>query len=88
MTSIFSSIAGGSLDVTLESVMVFATGCDNVPLLGFERQPRLEFSVNERLPTASTCSPTLRLPLNIEGSAQFTENMCFAITCSFGFGQV
>ena len=60
-------IVGGLLNTTLRDVMVFATGCDQVPLLGFEKQPKLEFSARNTLPTASMCGPTLRLPLNIEG---------------------
>ena len=78
----------GSLDVSLKDVMVFATGCDDVPILGFDRQPSLQFSCNDGLPTASTCGPTLRLPLKVEGAEQFTKNMRFALACSFGFGQV
>ena len=37
-------IVGGLLDATLRDVMVFATVCDQVPLLGFEKQPKYEFS--------------------------------------------
>ena len=65
--------------------MVFATVCDQVPLLGFEKQPKYEFSARNTLPTDSMCGPTLHLPLNI-GLKQFTEKMTFAITYSFALG--
>ena len=44
------------MDVPLEDVLVFVIGCDEIPLGGFESQPKLEFE--HSLPTASTCSPT------------------------------
>lgn len=68
--------------------MVFATGCDAIPILGFDRHPMLVFSDQDTLPTASTCGPTLYLPLQFEDAEQFNRNMCMAISCSFGFGQV
>ena len=76
-------IVGGLLNATLRDVMVFASLCDQVPLLGFEKQPKYEFSARNTLPTDSTCGPTLHLPLNIK---QFKEKMTFAITYSFALG--
>ena len=70
--------------------MIFATVFDQVCLLGFEKQPKYEFSARNILPTDSTCGPTLHLPLNI-GQKQFTEKMTFAIyriQLCIGFGQV
>ena len=32
------------MDVTLEDILVFSTGCDQIPITGFDRQPTLEFS--------------------------------------------
>ena len=58
--------------------MIFATVFDQVCLLGFEKQPKYEFSARNTLSTDSTCGPTLHLPLNI-GQKQFTEKMTFAI---------
>ena len=84
----FLFFKGGLLTVTLEDVMVFATGCNEIPLLGFERQPRLQFGRNDMLPTAATCGPLLSLPLKVCSYEEFSKNMTFAITCSFGFGQV
>ena len=84
----FSTSVDGSTDVTLQDVMVFATGCDGVPILGFDRQPALKFSSDDVLPTASTCGPTLYLPLQVKGAKRFSKNMCLGITSSFGFGQV
>ena len=78
-------IVVGLLNATLRDVMVFATVFDQVPLLGFEKQPKYEFSARNTLPTDSTCGPTLHLPLNI-GLKQFTEKMTFAITYSFALG--
>lgn len=76
------------MDATLEDILVFATGCDEIPITGFDRQPTLEFSTTNTFPTASTCVPTLRIPLNLQGSEEFSANMRMAIFGSFGFGQV
>ena len=76
------------MDVTLEDILVFATGCDEIPITGFDRQPTLEFSTTNIFPTVSTCVPTLRIPLNLQGYEEFSANMRMAIFGSFGFGQV
>ena len=66
---------------------MFATGCSDLPITGFERPPQIEFDHSSSLPTASTCAPILRLPVLREAST-FTENMKLAILGSFGFGCV
>ena len=71
----------GILNATLTDLMVFATVFDQVPLLGFEKQPKNEFSARNTLPTDSTSGPPLQLPLNI-GQKQFTEKMTFTIYIS------
>ena len=78
----------GSLGVTLHNVMAFATGSEEIPILGFDRPPALKFSRGSILPTASTCGPTLYLPSQLTSAEEFSKNMCLGITCSFGFGQV
>lgn len=74
--------------MSLENILVFATGCDEVPICGFERQPKLEFIHTGVLPTASTCGPTLRLPTANGETAAFSENMRLAVLECFGFVQV
>lgn len=50
---------------TLTDVMVFLTGCDVPPPLGFgDVEPSVTFSSALSLPTVSTCSLTLTLPLD------------------------
>ena len=74
--------------MTLGDILVFSTGCDEIPITGFDKQPTLEFSPNDIFPTASTCDPTLRIPLNVQGSEVFSAYMHSAIFGSFGFGRV
>ena len=83
-------IVGGLLNATLRDVMVFATVCDQVPLLGFEKQPKYEFSARNTLPTDSTCGPTLHLPLNIyrTKTVHGKDDICYHIQLCIGFGQV
>ena len=85
---IYFGYIGGVGGVSLGDVVVFATGCDQIPIAGFENQPRLKFIHDAILPTASTCGPTLCLPVQVEGTAGFSEQMRFALLGTCGFGQV
>ena len=51
--------------VTLEGILVFATGADSVPPMGFFPKPRLEFWKDVR-PRSNTCANVLYLPLHPE----------------------
>ena len=72
---------------TLHDVMVFLTGCDTIPPLGFgDVHPGVVFDDEDRLPTVSTCSLTLHLPHNFPADFQeFKENMDLVILGSQGF---
>lgn len=47
-------------NVSLENVLVFFTGCDSIPSLGFSLKPSLEFITCSRFPVANTCENILR----------------------------
>ena len=53
------------MTITLETVFTFATGADHEPPLGFENTPEIHFETRKErfLPYASTCGPTLFLPI-------------------------
>lgn len=87
----------GNSDCTLEDILVFATGANVVPALGFTPQPSIEFlhieshlpvaaAQKERFPTANTCINCIRLPLYHHFNT-FKDNMEFAICNTQGFGQ-
>lgn len=80
-------IATGQSSPNLRDVMVFLTGCDCVPPLGFgDVKPGILFSDDAVLPTVSTCSLTLRFPRNFPTDfQQFKEKMDFVILGSQGF---
>ncbi|KAM4537018.1 G2/M phase-specific E3 ubiquitin-protein ligase-like [Odontesthes bonariensis] len=67
-------IEEGKTEVTFEDLLVFVTGSDHVPSLGFPEEPSIEFYDQERgvrrLPYASTCSLTLYLPRGIDEEDQ------------------
>ncbi|XP_062860649.1 G2/M phase-specific E3 ubiquitin-protein ligase-like isoform X2 [Trichomycterus rosablanca] len=54
--------------VTLERVLIFASGLDRLPPLGFRAPPSLEFlhaaGCKRPLPEANTCSVCIRLPMH------------------------
>ncbi|XP_073340316.1 G2/M phase-specific E3 ubiquitin-protein ligase-like [Pagrus major] len=74
-------------DVSLGDILVFFTGCDSVPALGFSPKPSLEFITHSRFPLANTCENILRIPVNAVYTA-FKSDMDFAIRNSPGFGRV
>ncbi|KAJ8246862.1 hypothetical protein GJAV_G00256190 [Gymnothorax javanicus] len=59
--------AGFALPVTLEAVLIFATGLRRIPAMGFGQQPQLGIRHPEdglaRFSRANTCSLVLRLPV-------------------------
>lgn len=66
--------------------MVFLTGCDSIPPLGFG-QPSICFVEDSGsiLPTISTCSLTLRFPCTMPATfEEFREKMHLAILGSQG----
>lgn len=73
-------------NVSLEDILVFLTGCDSVPALGFSPTPSLEFITYSRFPQANTCENILRIPVHAEYTA-FKSDMDFAIRNSPGFGR-
>lgn len=73
-------------DVSLEDILVFFTGCDSIPALGFSPKPSLEFITHSRFPVANTCENILRIPVYAVYT-DFKSNMDFAIRNSPGFGR-
>lgn len=61
--------AGRREAVALEKILAFVTGADAEPVMGFSQNPTIKFAeMRSTLPTASTCTKELYLPLNITGS--------------------
>lgn len=69
------SLSDGNVDVTLEDVLVFATGCAAIPDLGFEHQPKMQFDHSVVVPTAAMCGLTFVLPMK-DGKTQYVHTMC------------
>ena len=49
--------------ITLDSIIVFATGMAEEPPLGFSPKPSLLFQEGTTFPSANTCANHLRLPI-------------------------
>lgn len=79
------------IKVTFDNLLMFATGTDRIPALGFDPEPTLEFlhiPVNGSLriyPEANTCGLVLRLPLHASYES-FNESMILGIVQSPHFG--
>lgn len=74
--------------VLLSSLLIFFTGADRIPPLGFPGQLELQFlhGKNDRFATASTCDLILRLPTCHKTYKEFKEQMIWSITGNDGFG--
>ncbi|XP_037548507.1 G2/M phase-specific E3 ubiquitin-protein ligase, partial [Nematolebias whitei] len=78
----------------LQNILVFATGANEIPPIGFIPAPSIEFlhegseesSSKLMLPMANTCINCLKLPL-LTTYEVFKENMDFALWNTQGFGR-
>ncbi|XP_077864045.1 G2/M phase-specific E3 ubiquitin-protein ligase-like, partial [Saccoglossus kowalevskii] len=78
--------------VLLKDIIVFATGLDDIPALGFSPSPTLEFNegkedTNMVLQMTNTCYNILRIPL-VKSYKIFKDSMEFGLLNSAGFGRV
>ena len=72
---------------SVADVLVFLSGADRTPPLGFNRSPELHFlEPTDLFPTASTCLLILRLPTRYHDYESFKEAMTQALTMNDGFG--
>lgn len=71
--------------ITLEDILVFATGRDSPPDLGFTPAPSLEFISGSKFPLANTCKNIIRITLK-DTYEEFKIDMGFGIKKSPGFG--
>lgn len=78
--------SGGS--VTVGNVLKFMTGCSTIPPGGFETKFSIQFMEERRYPSVSTCTFTIKLPLNLHEYKCFKEVMIEAIVSGAGFGNV
>ena len=66
-------------------VVVFFTGADRIPPLGFPHAPSLHFLDDDAmLPTSSTCSLALRLPIHYTSYDCFKDAMTEGLVSNGG----
>ena len=76
-------------EVTLNQVLSFFTGAEEVPAGGFECPASLYFSPISQFPTASTCALQLTLPTtHYNNAVLFKEKMLYAFHNHDGFGLI
>ncbi|XP_051990890.1 G2/M phase-specific E3 ubiquitin-protein ligase [Xyrauchen texanus] len=71
--------------ISLQDILMFATGLDSLPPSTFEPQPQLTFERTSKFPIASTCANTIKLPMS-KSYEEFKNAMDFGIQNSPGFG--
>ncbi|XP_067445137.1 uncharacterized protein [Thunnus thynnus] len=79
-------------ELRFEDLLIFITGADEVPALGFPRKPSIDFYKQEagqrRLPYASTCMMCLYLPRGVTQEDELHGMLFQATRESLGFGKV
>ncbi|XP_076866557.1 uncharacterized protein LOC143517694 isoform X2 [Brachyhypopomus gauderio] len=89
---LLNSVQEKETPFTFEDLLVFVTGADAVPPLGFPQRLQIQFYDQEergsRFPYASTCSMTLFLPRGVQNEGELLDLMTNAVLGSFGFGKV
>uniref|UniRef100_A0A673FE31 HECT domain-containing protein n=1 Tax=Sinocyclocheilus rhinocerous TaxID=307959 RepID=A0A673FE31_9TELE len=77
----------GVFEITLDQLLVFASGADRIPALGFSPQPTLNFihETGRKYPEANTCLVKLKLPIHNTYEV-FTKYMCEGIVQAPTFG--
>lgn len=84
-------VGESEMTINIQNILVFVTGADDIPPLCFDSPPEVHFSGDTyqqemRLPSASTCGPTLYLPLCLSDPDVFAEKMDIAIIGAQCFG--
>lgn len=74
--------------ISLQSIMIFATGMAEEPPMGFDPQPSLLFHNDHLYPRANTCGNEVSIPTGITSYDEFAYNASFGIINSAGFGQL
>lgn len=75
-----------SKNLTLQEVLAFACGLEELPPLGFQNPPLIEFLHTDRkFPEANTCDIVLRLPIH-RSYDEFCTLMCSGILQATEFG--
>ena len=89
-TYLFFYRVEGKTGCQVEDVLIFFTGADHVPPLGFEGTSlTFQHSPTDKFATASTCNPELCLPTCYgEDLDAFEEAMIMSLKDNDGFGGV
>ena len=74
--------------ISLEDIMIFATGMAEEPPMGFDPKPSLVFHTDSCFPRANTCANEISIPTQRVSYEEFAYNMSFGIANTMGFGQL
>ncbi|XP_005001439.3 G2/M phase-specific E3 ubiquitin-protein ligase isoform X1 [Cavia porcellus] len=79
------SVEDGKSAITMEDILVFATGCSSIPPAGFKPTPSIE-CLHMDFPIGNKCENCLALPIT-STYEKFQENMDFAIKNTLRLGK-
>ena len=73
--------------ISLSDILVFGTGADHEPPMGFVPCPKIDICESKYL-TANTCTNTISLPIMYMDCIEFNYYAAFSIANSLCFGQL
>lgn len=74
--------------MNLEEFLIFLTGANVIPVVGFDTVPTIDFTDRDRSPEASTCGLILTLSRNFPNYESFCGILKRAILESSGYGKL
>ena len=86
MHGYYFTVEEGITGCDLSHLLLFLTGTNRIPLLGFEESVTLLFLKDGLFPTVSTCGIEIRLPTIHDTYEKFRDVMVHAIKGNDGFG--
>ncbi len=72
--------------VSLGMVLTFFSGADDIPPLGYDKDPMINFNADSPYPTSSTCALHLTLPTRYATYQSFKHALDTGFTMHGGFG--
>ena len=84
----FCTLGEETNNLSLEDIVVFFSGSNRVPPLGFDYSPTLSFDEDSVFPISSTCALSLVLPSGYNEYEVFKEKAHYGCKNHGGFGKL
>ena len=73
--------------MTLDTILMFITGTNVIPPLGFDNRFIAEIDLTAKMPKSATCSPRIIIPGDFATKQEFQKDITFGLSNCVGYGQ-